>query len=110
MPYASLVLLLTPRQGGNPAFIMVAQFVLIGAIVYFLLFRPQRKEQQRHQEMLTQLKKGDEIVTAGGIIGTIVHVEEDRITIRSGDTTRLVVERGRISRVTSQKETKDQKE
>jgi preprotein translocase subunit YajC len=104
VPYASLVLLLTPRQGGNPTIIFVIQMVAIFGIVYFLLFRPQRKEQERHRQMLTQLKKGDEVVTAGGIIGTIVHVEEDRITIRSGDATRLVVERGRISRVTSPKD------
>jgi preprotein translocase subunit YajC len=110
VPYASLVLLLTPRQGGNPTLIFVVQMIAIFGIVYFLLFRPQRKEQERHKQMLAALKKGDEVVTAGGIIGTIVHAEEDRVTIRSGDATRLVVERGRISRVISQKESKDQKE
>jgi preprotein translocase subunit YajC len=58
--------------------------VIIFAIMYFLLFRPQRKEQQRHQEMLAA-QEGDEIVTAGGIIGTVVHAEPDRVTIRSSE-------------------------
>ena len=110
MPYASLAVLLTPRQGGNPTAIFLIQMLAIFAIVYFLLFRPQRKEQERHQKMLATLKKGDEVVTAGGIIGTVVHAEEDRLTIRTGESTRLVVERGRIARVISQKDEKDQKE
>ena len=110
MPYASLAVLLVPRQGGNQTVIFVVQMLAIFAIVYFLLFRPQRKEQDRHQKMLAALKKGDEVVTAGGIIGTVVHAEEDRLTIRSGESTRLVVERSRIARVTSQKETKETKD
>jgi preprotein translocase subunit YajC len=110
VPYASLAVLLVPRQGGNPTFIFIAQMLAIFAIVYFLLFRPQRKEQERHQQMLTAVKKGDEVVTAGGIIGTVVHAEEDRLTIRSGESTRLVVERSRIARVISQKDTKEAKE
>jgi preprotein translocase subunit YajC len=110
VPYASLVVLLVPRQGGNQTVIFVMQLVAIFAIMYFLLFRPQRKEQERHQQMLKALKKGDEVVTAGGIIGTVVHAEEDRLTIRTGESTRLVVDRTRIARVTSQKEVKDQKE
>jgi preprotein translocase subunit YajC len=60
--------------------------------------------------MLSAVKKGDEVVTAGGIIGTVVHAEEDRLTIRSGESTRLVVERGRIARVISQKDAKEAKE
>ena len=47
----------------------MAQMVAIFAIFYFLLIRPQRKEQQRHRDMLEELKKGDEVITNGGIIG-----------------------------------------
>lgn len=109
MPYASLAVLLTPRQGGNSTAIFVIQMLFIFGIIYFLLFRPQRKEQERHRQLLAAVKKGDEVVTAGGIIGTVVHAEEDRLTIRSGESTRLVVERARIARVIS-KEAKEQKE
>ncbi|MEX1256822.1 MAG: preprotein translocase subunit YajC [Gemmatimonadota bacterium] len=74
------------------------QVLLIGAIFYWLLIKPQRDERKRHQAMVAALKKGDEVATVGGIIGTIVHVEEDRVTLKTGENTRLVVERQKISR------------
>ena len=77
----------------------MAQMGLIFAIFYFLLLRPQAKERKRHEGMLTQLKKGDEIVTNGGIIGKVVHVEEKRLTMKTGDNTRLTVDRSRIAAV-----------
>jgi preprotein translocase subunit YajC len=85
--------------------IFLMQMVAIFAIFYFLLIRPQRKEQERHRTMITELKKGDEVVTNGGIIGTVVHVQDDRLTIKTGENTRLVVERGRIARVITGQET-----
>lgn len=79
--------------------IFLMQMVAIFAIFYFLLIRPQRKEQDRHRTMIAELKKGDEVVTNGGIIGTVVRVQDDRLTIKTDENTRLVVERGRIARV-----------
>jgi preprotein translocase subunit YajC len=55
--------------------------------------------QQQHQQMVATLKRGDEVMTDGGIIGTIVHLAEDRITLKSGENTRIVVARGKIARV-----------
>ncbi|MBX9928037.1 MAG: preprotein translocase subunit YajC [Gemmatimonadaceae bacterium] len=81
------------------------QMALIVAIFYFVLLRPQQQQRKKHQEMINALRKGDDIVTAGGIIGKVVQVKEgteksaeDRITIESGDS-KLVVERGRIAKV-----------
>jgi preprotein translocase subunit YajC len=88
-----------PREGGNAGAIFVFQMVLIIAIFYFLLLRPQAKERQRHEEMLSSVKKGDEIVTNGGIIGKVVHVEEGRLTLRTGENTRVTVDRSRIAGV-----------
>ncbi len=93
------LLLAVPREGGNAGAIFVFQMVLIIAIFYFLLLRPQAKERQRHAEMLKGVKKGDEIVTNGGIIGKVVHVEENRLTVRTGDNTRITVDRGRIANI-----------
>lgn len=73
------------------------QIVLIVAIFYFLLVLPQRREQKRHREMLAALRPGDEIATAGGVIGEIIQLRDDQVTIKSGDS-RIVVERGRIAR------------
>jgi len=101
--YSSLVLLMSPREGGNSTMIFLIQMIAIFAIFYLLLIRPQRKEQQRHQTMVAALKKGEEVVTAGGIIGTVVFAEQDRVTIKTAENTRLVVERGRIAKVVSAK-------
>jgi preprotein translocase subunit YajC len=91
------VLMASAEGGANPAgtLFMMAGFI---AIFYFLFIRPQRKQQQQHQTMVEALEKGDEVVTAGGIIGTVVHLKDDRITIKSGET-RLEVERSRINSV-----------
>ena len=81
----------------------------IGAIFYFLLLRPQQQQRKKHEETIRQLKRGDEVVTAGGIVGEVVHIrltnadtpaETDRITIKSGES-RLIVERGRVTRIVS---------
>ena len=75
-------------------------FILIGwaAIFYFILIRPQRQKAKQHDERLKQIKKGDEIVTSGGIIGEIVHVKDNRITIKSGES-RFVIERQKIAHI-----------
>ncbi|MBT8396968.1 MAG: preprotein translocase subunit YajC [Gemmatimonadetes bacterium] len=101
MSEAMLAFLAVPREGGNSSTIFLLQMVAIGVIFYFLLIRPQRKEQQRHRSMIEELKKGDEVITAGGIIGTVVYAEDDRLTIKTDENTRLVVQRGRIAQVLS---------
>lgn len=104
MIHATLAILAAPREGGNATVIFMMQMAAIFAIFYFLLIRPQRKEQERHRNMIAELKKGDEVVTNGGIIGTVVHIQEDRLTIKTGENTRLVVERARIARVNTGQE------
>ena len=88
-----------PREGGNSGTIFMVQMVAIFAIFYFLLIRPNQKERKRHDQMLAKVKKGDEIVTNGGIIGKVVHVEEKRLTLRTGENTRITIDRGRIADV-----------
>lgn len=89
-----------PQQGGGGAMtIFVLQIAAFIAIFYFILIRPQRQQAKRHEEMLKTLKRGDEIVTSGGIIGEVLHLKDSRITIRSGES-KLVIERERIAKVT----------
>ena len=90
-------MLAVPREGGSAGTIFFVQMAVIFAIFYFLLLRPQAKERQRHDKMLKELKKGDEIVTNGGIIGRVVHVDESRLTVKTGDNTRLTVDRSRVA-------------
>jgi preprotein translocase subunit YajC len=84
----------------NPAATLMMMMGFV-AIFYFLFFRPQRKQQQEHDALVGGLKKGDEVTTIGGIVGTIVHLTDDRVTIKSGDT-RIEVERGKIGTVRGQ--------
>ena len=86
------------QAAGGGGFVLIAQFVFIIAIVYFLFIMPQRREQKRHRELLASLKPGMEVVTAGGVVGEIITLKEDLITLKSGDA-RIVVERPRIMRL-----------
>ena len=70
---------------------IVVFLVLIFAIFYFLLIRPQRKKQKEHQQMMAELKRGDKVVTAGGLYGVIESISEDSVVIKveSGSTIRV---------------------
>jgi len=107
-PVPGALALLSPGAG-NPMVGTLVMYGAIFAIFWFVVFRPQQQQRRKHDESLRGLKKGDEIVTAGGIVGEVVTIRpikadatsaEDRITIKSGES-RLVVERGRIARLTS---------
>ncbi len=97
-PHILPALMASPQGGGASPWGTLIMFAAIFAIFYFLLIRPQRKQQKEHEEMVAGLEKGDEVVTLGGIIGRIIHVEDDRVTIKTGDDTRLEVERGKVGR------------
>jgi len=89
-----------PAPGGASALMQLAPLVLMFAAMYFLLIAPQRKKQKAHEKMLTELKAGDEVVTAGGIYGVITSVKDDRFVIRIGDNNAKVeVGKGFISTV-----------
>jgi len=96
---------------GNQLITTIVMYAAIGAIFYFVLLRPQQKQRKEHDTFLRSLQKGDEIVTAGGVVGEVAAIAsqtkdgapvvsmDDRITIKSGET-RLIVERGRIAKIT----------
>ena len=60
--------------GGSGGLVFLVQLVFFGAIIYFLLIRPQQRERKRHREMIAALKRGDEVITAGGLIGEIIQL------------------------------------
>lgn len=103
---ATLLLQLSAPTG-NSMFAPLAMYAVIAAIFYFVLFRPQQAQRKQHDAAVRAIKRGDAVVTAGGIVGEVVHIREqtagtpsadDHVTIRSGES-RLVVERGRIAKV-----------
>jgi preprotein translocase subunit YajC len=100
----------SPSGGGGSLTPLLFQFGLIFLIFYFLIIRPQQKQRKRHEEALRNLKRGDRVVTTGGIIAEVIHIKEslkdgaparsmdDEVTVKSADT-RLIVERGRIAKI-----------
>jgi preprotein translocase subunit YajC len=74
--------------------IMMVAFV---AIFYFLLIRPQQKKQKEHQAMLSKIAAGDEVVTAGGILGRVIEVGDNFITLEIADNVRIKVQRFQIT-------------
>lgn len=76
----------TGQQQGPPGWTSLVPMVLMFVIFYFLLIRPQQKKAKEHAELLKTLKRGDKVVTNGGIVGVIVTVKEKHVTVRSEDS------------------------
>jgi preprotein translocase subunit YajC len=80
-------------------------FALIIGIFYFLIIRPQNKKQKETQRMLNALKKGDKVVTIGGIHGVIQNVKESSVILKVDESTRLEISRSAISTVVAEGKT-----
>jgi preprotein translocase subunit YajC len=91
---------------GSGLTVLLLQMAAIGLVFYFLILRPSGQARKKHAELLSGLKKGDEVMTSGGIIGKVRDIKEvesdgareTRVTVESGTAT-VVVERSRIVRV-----------
>ncbi len=88
-----------PGAGGQSMMTSLIFFGLMFAAMYFLLIAPQRKKQKEHEKMLAALGTGDEIVTAGGIFGTITSVRDDRFIVRISDDTKVEIGKGFVQTV-----------
>ncbi|MFC4078329.1 preprotein translocase subunit YajC [Salinithrix halophila] len=84
----------------------ILPLIIIFGIFYFLLLRPQQKRQKERNAMLASLKKGDKVVTIGGLHGTIMDLTDERVTLKVNETTRLFFERSAINAVANQAEEK----
>ncbi len=100
-------------QGMETLFIQILPFVLIGVLFYFMLIRPQRREQSKRQEMLSGVKKNDRIVTVGGIYGVVmnVHREADEVTLKIDENTntKIRVTLSSIARVLGEEASEEDK-
>ena len=91
---------------GSGLTVLLLQMAAIGLVFYFLILRPSGQARRKHADLLSGLKKGDEVMTSGGIIGRVRDikevetdgVKETRVTVESG-TASVIVERSRIVRV-----------
>lgn len=82
--------------------IFFVQMLVIVAIFYFLIIRPKVQQEKKHKEKLATIKRGDRIITVGGILGEIVHIKDDEVTLKSGES-RLVIQRDRVADILNRK-------
>jgi len=87
--------------GGNGGGIMSVLPLMIGmfAIMYFLIIRPQQKQKRERENLLRAIKKGDRVVTSGGLYGTVVGLSEHTVTLKVADQVKLDFERSAIGRI-----------
>ena len=78
---------------------MLPMFILIIAIFYFVIYRPQKRQREKQQDMINQLKKGDKVVTSGGIWGTVTNVGKETATLQVAENAKIKVVRAHIVRL-----------
>ena len=89
---------MAPSQGrGRDFTTTILMFAVIIGIFYFMIMRPQQKRQKERQKLLESMKKGDKVVTAGGLHGTIVGIEDKTLLLQIADNVKVKVERSSIS-------------
>jgi preprotein translocase subunit YajC len=82
----------------------IIMFGLMFLILYFMIIRPQQKRQKERQKMIDSIKKGDKVITSGGIHGTVVGVEEKTLLVEIAEKVKVKVERASIAGVTRETE------
>ena len=89
-------------QGGGDLLSSLFPLIVIFVIFYFLLIRPQQKRQKQHRELLANLKKGDTVITSGGLDGKITGITDAVVTVEIAEKVRVKVARGQISALSNQ--------
>lgn len=96
-----------PAPAGGGSFITaLVPFILVFVIFYLLIIMPSRKKQKKHQAMVEQLKAGDKIVTSGGIYGTVMGVQKDRIEIKVAANVKIDITKNSVAAVLTPKQDK----
>jgi preprotein translocase subunit YajC len=90
---------------GGSSLLALAPYVLMFVIFYFVLIAPMRKQQKKTKEMLSGLKKGDRVVTTGGIFGTVAQIEDQIVWVKIADTVKVKMNRSAIAGLASDTDT-----
>ncbi len=85
--------------GGGDFFISLLPLILIFAVFYFLLIRPQQRKVKEHRALIDGLKRGDQVLTSGGILGKLTKVEENTVTVEIARDVQVQVQRSTIADV-----------
>lgn len=92
---------------GTGTLLSLVPFLLIFVIFYFMLILPQQKKQKQQKAMMEGLKKGDKVITASGIWGTVTNLGKDTVTLQIADNTKIKMQREYIARLRSEEDDKD---
>lgn len=88
----------TPEGEGGFNWSIIIFLILIFGVMYFLMIRPQRKRQKEHEQLVEELRKGDHVITAGGIHGVVESLSEDSVVLKIESGATMRVERGSVVR------------
>ncbi len=94
---------------GMDSFTAIAPLIFIFAIMYFLLIRPQQQRVKQHKQMVDNLRRGDTVVTAGGIVGRVVKADDPEITVEIADSVQVRVIKATVSEVRAKSQPADTK-
>jgi preprotein translocase subunit YajC len=95
-------LLISPayaQAGGEPGFIGLLPILLMFVLLYFLMIRPQMRRAKEHKQLVEALQKGDEVITAGGVLGRIMSINEGYVTLEIAPNTQVSVQRAAVQTV-----------
>lgn len=99
----------SPPGAGQGSFITaLIPFILVFVIFYLLIIMPSRKKQKKHQQMVEQLKPGEKIITSGGIYGTVMGVQEDKIEVKISANVKIDITKNAVAAIIGKKEEKQQ--
>jgi preprotein translocase subunit YajC len=93
-----------PAAGGMDSLQSLLPLVLIFVLFYFLLIRPQQKKMKEHKQALSQIRRGDKVVTGGGIVGQVVKVQDGEVTVEIADNVKVKVIQDTITAILSKTE------
>ena len=96
------IALLQTSGGAGAALVQFAPIVAIGLVFYFLVIAPSNKQRKKTQEMISSLKKGDRVVTTGGIYGTVQGVEADAVYLKIAENVKIKVTRSAVSGIVTE--------
>ncbi|MBU0744579.1 MAG: preprotein translocase subunit YajC [Gammaproteobacteria bacterium] len=86
-------------QGQGSFIVLLPMYLIIFLVFYFLLIKPQQKKQKEHQKIISQLKKNDEVITSGGIHGTVINVKDNTVVLRVDDNVKIEFQKAAIANV-----------
>lgn len=96
-----------PGRTGFSAGSFIPMMLVMFAVIYFFMIRPEHKKQKNKRDMMSKLKKGDKVLTVGGIFGTVGNVKDDSVMLKIGENTTVKVSKSAISNLVNKDNSKD---